>query len=160
MENVISIQAIFFDMANPAILTEPVNPDREFLRSIDARVSRTNEGTYCGHPITYHLSVKGEKVTGSEMERILSLANGDDYVIMPVNTDMGFSAAIVVATAESQAPGLPLTSERLLTVTAKQFPASRPWERVAEVYMGPRNLELLAQIGISQPSPNQSRYDY
>jgi hypothetical protein len=144
-------------MAQPAT---SVNPDIAFLEGIDARVSRMEKGTYGNQPITYRMSADDEALTENEMERILSLMNGDDYVISPQNMNMGFRAGIVVATAEAQAPGLPLDSRWLLSFTDKQFPASYTWEQVADVYMGPRNLELLAQIGAEAPDPRKSRYDY
>lgn len=136
------------------------NPDRNFLKSIDARVSLHTKGTYMGREVTSRSSVEGEKLTESEMEKILSLMNGDDYVICPQNMNMGFMAGIVIATAESQASGMPLTSQSLLSFTDKQFPKGYTWGKVAKVYMGERNLELLSMIGIPEPKRSKSHYDY
>ncbi len=41
------------------------NPDRNFLKSIDARVSLHTKGTYMGREGTSRSSVEGEKLTES-----------------------------------------------------------------------------------------------
>ena len=104
--------------------------DTVFLESIEARVSRLHHGEYKGESATYRLSVEGETLTGSEMERVLFLMNKGDYVICPQSMNMGFKAGIVIATAEFQAPGLPLDSRQLLSFTDKQFPPEYSWNRL------------------------------
>ena len=115
-----------------------------------------------GHqfPVAWGLYHCDQKLTEEELARVMGLLNTEagDYAIAHVNTNMGFSAGLIVCKIETVA--MEYTAEVVLCFTERQFPAKVNWEKMAEVYMGERNLELLALIGIDKPVPDQSRYDY
>lgn len=128
-----------------------------FLKSLDERLHYTIKDNLGAIWDSYHFE---QRLTKKELARVMRLLNKEagDYVIAPENTNMGLSAGFAVYKIGIE--GMEYTADAVLRFTEKQLPANVNWVKMAEMYMGERNLELLVLMGIDKPVPDRSRYDY
>ena len=134
-----------------------IGENDSFFKTLDERLHYTSKDGFGAIWDQYNSK---QRLTEEELARVMGLLNTEagDYAIAPVNINMGFSAGLIVCKIETVA--MEYTAEVVLSFIEKQLPATVNWNKMAEVYMGKRNLELLYLIGMENPSPNHSRYDY
>jgi hypothetical protein len=142
------------------VVVEIGTEDRQFLERLDLRLRNETEleDRFRGRFKT-KVFRSGVNLSKEEMARILGLANQQDYAIKPCCAD-GFQPGFCVYYVCNSILGLGFRGEVVLAVREDQFPERFDWKTLSDVYMQPRNRELLGLIHQPIPQPARSTYDY
>lgn len=135
-----------------------MNNDLEFLSEVDKRLHYVHEGIsyFAGRERKtpsdcYH---DKEKLTEKELERIIKISKGLNFVIYPINTAHGFSVGFDVSKTN------PIGKRKvLLRFKESQLPEGHDFYTMSEVFMDKANLAKAKVIG-EKIENNYSKYDY
>ena len=132
--------------------------DKDFLRQMDEKLHEVNQKMFqpnlCGKafPVQYDTYTE-EKINESELGQILKIATKVNYVIMPMNTNMGFSVGYEVAQV------VPTKQRSLLKFKETQLPKEWDFQRMSAFFMQKPNLIKALILG-EKITNDYDRYDY
>tara|TARA_Y100000310_G_C20547912_1_gene746539 strand:+ start:48 stop:485 length:438 start_codon:yes stop_codon:yes gene_type:complete len=136
--------------------------DLEFVKSLDAKVRTTGQvRASFGRGYATVDKFTGEKVSPGEAKELLRILEAsDELFIYPDNICMGFSVGFhIIELSHPPYPNLPTERTHVLTCKEDQLPVGYQFERLIPIFMAPRSLERLAEVGI-KPKARHSNYEY
>ena len=101
-------------------------------------------------------------ITVEETERLLAIVEDDSnyLVLYPASAGIGgFNIGFQVFSFDMQLPGVMPDYNRELFLIEKQLPEGYRWDRMAKIFMKPRNVELVDLLGL-RPIEDKVSYEY
>ncbi len=132
----------------------------EFLRQVAKKCYYKQD---CYSPVYGNAKIDSYhdvKITQDEVERMMEIVQEFDLPFFPINTNMGFSIGFAIAR-----PGLninPVIREidgYYIKFLEKQLPNGCDFNELSEVFLRPRNLELMKWYNLGEIK-ERYRYDY
>jgi len=133
-----------------------INQDLEFLTQLDKKLHFKLEigNSFSKYGKGYVDGYTNEKMNKEEVEEVLRISQGLNYVIYPINTCMGF--AVGYDLCEINPIG---KKTSVLRFKEKQLPKEYNFERMSEVFMDKSNLNKAKLIEVEIVN-SHSHYDY
>ena len=141
--------------------------EQEFIDGLENRVHYVKNGTFRPNMGGRSFGVQydqytSEGITAEEAERLMTIIedDGNQLILYPINTAMGFRVGYEVLSFDLPFPGAKPEFKRELVVTDNQLPEGYKWGRMSEVFMRARNLELVDFLGLRPIENRRSAYEY
>ena len=134
-----------------------MNEDLKFLGELEKKLHKRNEGmltpNMSGDPFKiYYDTYTDENINEEEIERVIEISKGLNYVIYPINTAMGLAVGFDVCTIFPR-------KKSLLRFKESQLPEGYDFNKMSEVFMSKANLAKAKVIG-EKIVNNRGYYDY
>lgn len=136
-----------------------MNKDLEFLAKLNKKLHKVEEGTFTPNmggspfPIQWD-SYTDKKMNKEEIEKVLKISKGLNFVICPFNTDMGFSVGYGVYQINPIGK-----KKRLLAFKESQLPKEYNFKKMSEIFASKTNLTK-AKITNLKIVNNYEHYTY
>lgn len=134
-----------------------MNEDLEFLTSLDKKL-HYKQRCHGSGAFSHHWSLidcyTEEKMTKEEIDKVLEISKGMNYIIYPMNTSMGFSVGYDVCQINPIGK-----KEVLLRFEECQLPNEYNFNRMSKAFMDKANLAK-AKIIEEKIVNDYSHYDY
>jgi hypothetical protein len=133
--------------------------DLEFLAGLDKKLHKVQERTFTpnisGDPFPVHFDTYTDKnMNKEEIKRVLNISKGEDYVIYPINTAMGFSVGYNICEI------LPKGKRKtLLRFKEGQLPKEYSFKKMSKTFMSEENLKK-AELIKEKIVNDYDHYDY
>ncbi|MFH1174007.1 MAG: hypothetical protein V1725_02670 [archaeon] len=137
-------------------MEEQTTDDLAFVQSLEEKLHSIKECTFTpnlsGKPFAVGVDqYTDKKMTSVEMETLLGILDRNRFAFYPINTGMGFAVGFEIAN--------PKTRERLLTFKEAQLPKKYTFQKLANYFMRPSNLQLAKEINVTIIN-DRRYYDY
>ncbi len=128
----------------------------EFLAKLDKKLHFKKECRGTGHwsDLAYIDSYTKEKISKNEIERVLEISNGLNYILYPINTCSGFSIGYDVCKINSNKK-----AKLLLKFKEEQLPRGYNFKTLSQVFMSKNNL-VKAKFMRIKITNEQDDYEY
>jgi hypothetical protein len=130
----------------------------QFLKEMNKKLHYIGSGMFTpnmsGNSFKIHYDqYTDEKLTEPELEKVLKISQRPGYVLIPINTAMGFSIGYEVAMVT------PLGRKHSLRFKEGQLPEDWNFERMSKTFMRPVNRAKALTLG-ERIENRASKYDY
>lgn len=132
--------------------------DKEFLEQLNKKLHIINESTFTPNmygksfPICYD-TYTDKKLNEEELSRVLKISQKINYVILPINTSLGFSVGYEIAEI------IPKRKRDILKFAESQLPEGWNFQKMSEFFM--KNTNRIKALILKEEIVNDyGHYDY